>query len=123
MVKSNEMLVLARNLKTFREQAGLTQVDLAILAGINPYSIPRWEKGEHAPQTESLSKLAKALGRPMEHFFATDPPQGAPPPAVFFRVRDPEAVTDDDMQKLRALTEAINERAALAELRKRKKKP
>jgi DNA-binding XRE family transcriptional regulator len=45
-----------------REQAGLTQVQLAAFIGVTPNTIQNWEKDEGLDQLERYLKLAKILG-------------------------------------------------------------
>lgn len=53
-------------LARIRIDKGLTQEELAALAGCHPVNISRWEHGTRIPSGKSLVKLAKALGVPME---------------------------------------------------------
>ncbi len=51
-----------RSIKLFREQAGLTQQELADLAGVHQHHISRWERGTVDIGDGNLAKVAKALG-------------------------------------------------------------
>jgi len=44
-----------------RRAAGLTQVELARLAGIRPETLNRIEKGKHTPSVATLDKIERAL--------------------------------------------------------------
>ena len=48
-------------LKTARTEAGLSQVELAVRAGIQPGLLCRYERGV-APSQRNADRLAKALG-------------------------------------------------------------
>jgi transcriptional regulator with XRE-family HTH domain len=49
-------------LRRFRLGCGLTQIELANLAGVSPDTIVRWEGGKgDKPHPSSLLKVAKAL--------------------------------------------------------------
>jgi DNA-binding XRE family transcriptional regulator len=45
-----------------REQAGLTQVQLAVLIGVTPNTIQNWEKENGLEQLERYLKLAEIFG-------------------------------------------------------------
>jgi len=45
-----------------REQAGLTQVQLAALVGVTPNTIQNWEKPDGLSQLERYLKLAEVFG-------------------------------------------------------------
>lgn len=49
-------------LKFYREQAGLTQDQLAKLLNVSQPTIQRWENGAREPNLQDLKKLCKALG-------------------------------------------------------------
>jgi transcriptional regulator with XRE-family HTH domain len=53
---------VANIFKEARLKQGLTQIDLAEKAGMNPNSYAKIERAESEPSTESLRKLVKALG-------------------------------------------------------------
>ena len=64
----------SRRLRQARQDAGLSQKDLGILAGLDPFvastRINRYEQGVHAPDQETAKRLAKALGVPMAYLYA-----------------------------------------------------
>jgi transcriptional regulator with XRE-family HTH domain len=47
---------------SLREQAGLTQVQLAVLVGVTPNTIQNWEKDNGLDQLERYLKLAEIFG-------------------------------------------------------------
>jgi transcriptional regulator with XRE-family HTH domain len=49
------------NLRSAREQANLTQEDLASIAGMNCSAISMLERGRRGPGLETIVKLATAL--------------------------------------------------------------
>lgn len=49
-------------IRCFREQAGLTQQELAEKSGLRQSHISRLEKGHHSPSAMTLEKIAAALG-------------------------------------------------------------
>lgn len=53
--------LMANNIKRIREKRGLTQVEAAEKAGLDPRYYPRIERGEINITLETLYKLVKAL--------------------------------------------------------------
>jgi len=53
-------------LKTARLRADLTQPQLAALSGVDQGTISRLEAGLFEPQFQTLLKLARALGTPLD---------------------------------------------------------
>lgn len=53
--------ILAKNLHARRRQAGLSQEELAEMAGVSRETIHRLEHGEINPHVETVGKLADAL--------------------------------------------------------------
>jgi len=56
---------IGRNVRELREQRDLTQTQLAERAGVNIMTASRTERGEHAPSTNTLVRLAEALSVPL----------------------------------------------------------
>ena len=54
---------LGIRIRELREEAGLTQEELAVAAGIGRVTLVRVERGEQSPRFETLAAVAKALGR------------------------------------------------------------
>lgn len=61
----------ARNLKSIRKNAGLTQLQLAEKAGFKAPVITRYETGGALPRPEALAKLAAALNVNPNELIAT----------------------------------------------------
>ena len=53
--------IVARNLKQLRQERGLTQEELADLAGLNRNYVGMIERQENAATVDTLEDLAKAL--------------------------------------------------------------
>lgn len=53
-------------LRKVRKALGLTQRRLAILSGVDRVSIARYETGRVSPNIRNLTKLADALGVPVD---------------------------------------------------------
>lgn len=56
-----------------RATAGMTQADLAKLLGVTPQAISQYERGIKNPKTETLKKIAAALGVPWYELLSDDP--------------------------------------------------
>jgi transcriptional regulator with XRE-family HTH domain len=59
-----EHLVIAATVKLFRLEAGLTQEQVALGAGINASEISLLESGKRSPRWETMKRVAKGLGVP-----------------------------------------------------------
>jgi transcriptional regulator with XRE-family HTH domain len=63
-----------------REAAGLTQVKLAIKAGVSVDNLRRWEQDRHLPRVDDAFRLAQALGIGVEQLIlAVDMESAAEP--------------------------------------------
>lgn len=56
-------------LKTFRQQKGLTQEQLAALVGVRRETIMRLEKAQYNPSLKLAVDLSRAVGAPLEEIF------------------------------------------------------
>jgi len=67
---------IAKRLKEARLKAGLSQRQLGIEAGIDPFSasprINQYERGKHVPDFSTAQRLAKVLGIPTPFLYAED---------------------------------------------------
>jgi transcriptional regulator with XRE-family HTH domain len=81
-------------LKELREQAGLSQKDLAGRAGLGQKSVSNWEQGTREPSWSNVVALAQALGVSCEDFLQE--PAGRPPTG---RGRPPKAVSEPATDK------------------------
>lgn len=68
--------VFALRLAQARERAGLTQMQLGVLAGLNAAvaspRINQYERGKHEPQLTTARQLADALGIPPAFLYTED---------------------------------------------------
>lgn len=69
MVLENEYIKLGRNIKRCREQAGLTQEELAERAGISLDYLGKIEVNINKPGLKTVFKLALALNISPAEFF------------------------------------------------------
>ena len=63
---------LANNIKNLREQAGLTQAELAAAAGVSQVAIKYFENGERVPNAFKLILIAKKLHTTCEELVGDD---------------------------------------------------
>src|SRR5215475_11659612 len=73
----------ASRLKSLREQAGLSQAELAQCAGMNRFGVAKLEQGVREPSWATVQALARALGVEVGEFVVADDP----PPAKDKRPR------------------------------------
>ena len=68
--------VFRERLKVARESAQLSQKQLGIKAGLDPFvastRINRYETGVHEPDLATIERMALALNLPTAYFFAAD---------------------------------------------------
>ena len=62
--------IVARNLRVLRKQKGLSQEELAFLAGINRNYVGQIEREEKSPTVDVVEKLAIAMDLKPEEFLA-----------------------------------------------------
>jgi transcriptional regulator with XRE-family HTH domain len=86
----------AGRLKELREQAGLSQEELADRAGLNKFSVARYEQGRRMPAWGSVIALARALGVKCDAFEV--PPATVPEPK---RGRPPKPPADAEVKPKR----------------------
>lgn len=79
--------LLGPRIRLLREQAGLTQTELGLLAGgLAPAEISRYETGRRVPGLIALHRLARGLGLPISALLEPQPAQKSP------MIRDLDAV-------------------------------
>ncbi len=73
---SNKKTPIPKRLKEAREDAGLSQKQLGIKAGIDEFSasarMNQYETGKHIPDYFTLSRIGKILKVPTAYFYADD---------------------------------------------------
>lgn len=63
---------IGQKIKSLRENAALTQQELADKAGLLQSHISRLENAEHSPSNKTLEKIARALGETVRYFDPTE---------------------------------------------------
>lgn len=59
-------MAIGETMQKFRNQAGLSQSDLAEKTGLSMRSIQNWEQGHRTPNAQALLALARVLKVPVE---------------------------------------------------------
>ena len=67
-----------RNLREYRQKAGLTQEKLAELLHVSMQAVSRWETTDALPDAALLPELADALGVCIDDLFGTNPQRDTP---------------------------------------------
>lgn len=73
---------LEEQLRTLRQEKGLSQAELAELMDVSRQAVSRWETGVVVPATENLVRLSKLYDVPLDemvHGAATPAEEGEPP--------------------------------------------
>lgn len=58
----SNLQVLAKKVRELRKQHGMTQIELADIAGVSLPSITRFEKGKETIRLDVLTKILNSLG-------------------------------------------------------------
>ena len=108
--------ILGPRIRLLRDQAGLTQTELGLLAGgLAPAEISRYETGRRGPGLIALHRLARGLGLPISALLEPQPPQKSPMfrdlDAVLARLRLQSPVVRD--RTIRVMNMLIAEDAPL----------
>jgi transcriptional regulator with XRE-family HTH domain len=76
-VEVGRVSIVAERLKEARLRAGISQKQLGIKAGIDPFSasarVNQYERDKHMPDLQTRAHLAKVLGVPVPYFYCADP--------------------------------------------------
>lgn len=59
---------LGRRIRAARDGKQWKQKQLAAAVHVEPVTVSRWERGEHAPDIDMLEAIAKATGQPLSFF-------------------------------------------------------
>jgi transcriptional regulator with XRE-family HTH domain len=99
--------IIKDNLQRFREECGLTQEQVAVLADVPVDSLRRWEsKGGIKPA--ALSKLAEIYGRQVDHFMTKTPPKVEVPQHRVALVQISDDVDPEIIRKIQKLIDQAN---------------
>lgn len=65
-------MTIGKRLREFRERAGLSQAQLAKVAGVSRNAVSQWEADVTQPSTRRLSAVARALNVPVDRIMTTN---------------------------------------------------
>jgi transcriptional regulator with XRE-family HTH domain len=66
------MNIWGQKIKAIREQARLSQTDLAGMLGVTVNTVWRWENGQRAPRTKHLEQIAATFSVSVDELFRVD---------------------------------------------------
>jgi len=69
MAKADIKESISDRIRRLRIQKGISQKEFADQVGLHPAQYNRYEKGENVPATETLGKLADALGVSVDYLY------------------------------------------------------
>lgn len=55
-----------KKIRNLREEAGMTQLQLAVAIGVTPVTVYNWERGQHEPKASQVRALANVFGVSMD---------------------------------------------------------
>lgn len=95
-------------LQKFRQEAGLTSEQLARVAGVKIDSLRRYESGGTGIPSDTLFRIARALGRSSDDFYVDDPPPADPTTLPRFHAwASPGEMDDFEAKKYTEVQELI----------------
>ncbi len=108
-------LALARafgeRLHRYREDRGLSRRQLAMLAGIDPMQITRYERGRGLPAADSLAEISKALQISLDTLLLgkanREPEPPVKNPVLLQRLREVDGMVRHDQQILVEMIDAL----------------
>ena len=71
---------IGQNIKALRQQAGMTQEQIASRLGVTYQAVSRWETGANTPDISLLPTLAAVFGTSIDALFGIQPPRSTPLP-------------------------------------------
>jgi transcriptional regulator with XRE-family HTH domain len=102
--------IVRRNLKRFREEAGLTTEKVAAFTGISIDSLRRYESGGSGVSYDVLAKLADVYGHSLDDFRMENPPKAdlKHRPGIAFMQLEGVDVDPDLLAKIQKLVDEAN---------------
>ena len=100
-------MILGQRIKFFREQLGLTQLQLAENSGISSKAIGRYEKGTRTPPVDIAHSIATALGISVNELLYPDAIKENPDS---IKVKIPIDIFNLDLEELQAKLDVRNDK-------------
>jgi transcriptional regulator with XRE-family HTH domain len=101
------MSSIGENVKIAREEAKLSQLQVAVSLGVSDKTISGYESNRISPPIEKLQKLSELLKKPVAYFIGSDPRTYK----VASRLRAVELMLRDirrELREIKALAQTIN---------------
>lgn len=101
------MSSLGENIKAAREEAKLSQLQVAVSLGVSDKTISGYESNRISPPIDKLQKLSDLLKKPITYFIGSDPRNYK----VASRLRAVEIMLRDirrELREIKALSQTIN---------------
>jgi transcriptional regulator with XRE-family HTH domain len=99
-------------LRAAREMRSLSQSELAEKAGFQPSAISHFETGGRSPSFDNLKRLADALSVTTDYLLGRSEHPTISGPMAGKLFRHAEKLTDDDLQALDSMAEALAKKNA-----------
>jgi transcriptional regulator with XRE-family HTH domain len=77
-------MTVGEAMRAAREEAGLTQYELAAITGISPTSLNQYERDKHTPRIDMAEMLADTLGISIDEYVGHVESKGSSPNAETF---------------------------------------
>lgn len=77
-LSDEDRATIAANCKRFRQEAGMTQEEVAVFGGFSIDAVRNWEYKRRTPERDTLSKLARLYKRSRDDFYMKVPPPASP---------------------------------------------
>jgi transcriptional regulator with XRE-family HTH domain len=96
-------------LRKVREEKGLSQVQLAEKAGLQPSAVSHFEMGRRSPSFDNLKRLADALSVTIDYLIGRQPEPTTAGPAAEQFFRNYEAMAPEDQETLARFAKMLAE--------------
>lgn len=94
-------MTLGQRIKKCRQQANLTQEQVAEAMGISRQAVTKWESGQSAPSTENLFKLAELFGTTVDLIIDDKPRKASSTAEELFHMQKEDALRQTDLRRKR----------------------
>ena len=99
----------SKRLKKVREEKGLSQAELAKVAGFQPAAISHFETGQRKPSFDNLKKLADALAVSIDYLLGRDIKRSDSLTGQLFR--NFEKLSETDQQMIKDVAERLAQKS------------
>jgi len=99
--------IFSERLKAARERRGLSQVELAKKAGLQPTAISHFETAGRSPSFDNLRRLSDALSVSTDYLMGRSDNEEMVGPSADSLFRDMEKLSAEDLDMMRMMKEAL----------------